>query len=131
VTSQPSPAPLTTEQEAAIRARVAAATPGPWLAEKLADGKPDEWGVFAAAREQNTCIALVWGETEARLMADIPALLAEVDRLRAELVALADAVLDEWFADPDRDSANAARRVMRSLALNTGASPSTAEETGL
>ncbi|MDH6116865.1 hypothetical protein ABH930_000284 [Kitasatospora sp. GAS204A] len=83
-------APLSDEQYAAIRAREAAATKGPWWADshEIYSGPHDIPGLGEWVAE--TCVAdeLERSEANAHFVAsartDVPALLAEVDRLRAE-----------------------------------------------
>jgi hypothetical protein len=80
--------PLTDEQYAAIRAREAAATPGPWAIEWDHDDVTDApfpvslgpIGYLEHHGERDVADA----EFVAHARADVPALLAEVDRLRAE-----------------------------------------------
>lgn len=84
--------PLSPEREAEIRARAEAATPGPWAPDDVYGlVRPTQIDGFAhpcerAAAQQQTATD---AEFIAHSRADVPDLLAEVDRLREEL-ALAD-----------------------------------------
>ena len=78
---------MTDEELDAIRKRCEAATPGPWYW-WMSERPP-----FALGNDQDVNIGVEVAkipdaEFVAAARADIPALLAEVDRLRAELVAL-------------------------------------------
>lgn len=78
---------LTPEHEAAIRGRVAAATKGPWLP------RIDEGDVITDHTWYANIIAKVGGIAEdvafiAHARKDVPALLAELDRVREERDAL-------------------------------------------
>ncbi|GAA1977209.1 hypothetical protein [Kitasatospora viridis] len=107
--------PLTDEQLTAIAARAEGATPGPWTPDedesvwRLHGTHPRipgmKWQILKAAK-QGTPYAEYWpnpadAEFIAAARADVPALLAEVHRLRAERdgartqVAAAQAYADE------------------------------------
>jgi len=83
---------------AAIRARAAAATPGPWRALGTGRAGGDHWYV-CDENQSLASIACNDGENEdqrepdavfiARAREDVPALLDEVDRLRAALAEVA------------------------------------------
>lgn len=77
---------------AAVEARAAAATPGPWVVERCSDGRESisapEWdgGVWVAATEDYaTDYATEDAEFIAHARSDVPALVAEVKRLRDAL----------------------------------------------
>lgn len=77
---------LTSDDLAAIRERAAAATEGPWTwaSHTTADG--DEWAVFDPADHALASNRDGWApdaEFIAHAREDVPALLAEVERLRA------------------------------------------------
>lgn len=92
--------PLTDEQLAAIQAREAAATPGPWAIEWDEDDVTDTpfpvslgpigYLEHRGKREQADA------EFIAAARADVPALLAEVHRLRAELAASQAQLAGVW-----------------------------------
>jgi hypothetical protein len=88
--------PLTDRQLAAMQARESAATPPPWNAVDATDGfvalvRTDG----ADARTLARVAVAADGEFMARARADMPALLAEVTRLRTELDLAREARL-EW-----------------------------------
>jgi hypothetical protein len=94
-----------------IKAREAAATPGPWaianVAPAWASGR-DEWNVVPGVIDQCTsagCGPIVEpadADFIAHARTDVPALLAEVERLRAELAARADDTPNNCLCgDPD------------------------------
>jgi hypothetical protein len=100
----------------AIRARVDAATEGPWTADALA-------GDLDAPSGYRVAEVLAWSDPDAEFIAhartDVPALLAEVERLQARVesanveAATANASADEHFssrlkAESERDEARAA-----------------------
>lgn len=95
---------LTAEEEAAIRARLQNATPGPWYA--CHDGEcpcgfvwsiPEDLIVSMPAHEGDTTLTVEPIKRNAKFIAaartDIPALLAEVDYLRSEMAAVRDVLL--------------------------------------
>lgn len=106
---------MTTEELAAIKARCEAATPGPWIAKRFDPYRsraaiyqtpaaqkvnPLRWQVAAICREARAQDA----EFIAHARADIPALLAEVERLRAALkrvisYSLRQAICDDTLGE--------------------------------
>lgn len=78
---------------AAIRARVEAATPGPWastVAYPHLALQPDDDSIISFNLAANPASDALF---VAHARADVPALLAEVERLRGELSAIADRAL--------------------------------------
>ncbi|MFF2179385.1 hypothetical protein ACFVT8_23480 [Lysinibacillus sp. NPDC058147] len=79
------------EQLNAIKERVANATPGPWESEETAEGhidilSPDEYYTICQTQNENID-CLNDGNTEfiKHAITDVPALVAEVERLRKAL----------------------------------------------
>ncbi|MGY1579204.1 hypothetical protein [Streptomyces sp. MN13] len=122
------PQPLTDARLAEITARVEAATPGPW--------RTDGWEIYQGGEGEAPDLMKWIGETcrvddydgsrnDADFIAhareDVPALLAEVQRLKAELAGARERALHEaadWFdraADAEPDEGYRAR-VMRGAA---------------
>jgi hypothetical protein len=119
---------------AAIRAREAAATPGPWLAhDGNLDYDPRPFWVISQETEQEDSVAEVHvgfredAEFIAHARTDIPALLADRDRLAAELeqmryerrlLGFSRRLLDECAEHPGlgstirRDAADLAQRIV-------------------
>lgn len=79
--------PLTAEQLAEIKARAEAATPGPWKRFRM-----DRFSINNEPLEKHICGVSQESEHDAAFIAhareDIPALLAEVERLRKQLDGL-------------------------------------------
>lgn len=83
---------MTQTELEAIKARAAAATPGPWEFDGKGDIVPDG--------DKSDFVAMIHYSAEdaefiAHARADVPALVAEVERLRAENAKL-DEMLDLW-----------------------------------
>lgn len=99
--------PMTPEALEAIRARLAAATPGPWTLPYHDGALAGPHGASLLGLDVDG-MAIVWARADAELIAhapaDIAALLAEVERLRAEVAErveaerVADARLREWLS---------------------------------
>jgi len=84
---------MTPEELAAIRARAEAATPGPWRGVPGRYILPDDWNHrYTAHQVIEGCIYNPNAENDHAFIAhareDIPALVAEVERLQAELARL-------------------------------------------
>lgn len=101
---------MTEAELAAIEERANAATPGPWVAEpargKWSDGETHCAGIHVAGESWNEIVTTdggVYGPNwpDAQFIAaarsDIPALVAEVKRLRAELAELREDAKDASF----------------------------------
>lgn len=104
------------DELAEIRARAEAATPGPWWVE---DGGPDSGWRIECDRGTVADLRVYTGNGDDALLltrarADIPALLAEVERLRAALQhavdhermtaqAYYDKYHPDWSGDPFKD----------------------------
>jgi hypothetical protein len=94
---------LTNDELAAIRARVEAATPGPWRTHIYPMGESTIYGVGTCGAGPEDLAFIAAART------DVPDLLAEVERLRAELAAVrayysddaSEARMAAWRADPD------------------------------
>lgn len=75
----------------AIKARCEAATEGPWFVDRVGEINDPSWHIADAIRWQGWTNALRFDEDRetaefvAHARADVPALVAEVERLRAEL----------------------------------------------
>lgn len=86
--------PLTAEQLAEIKARAEAATPGPWKRFHM-----DRFSINNEPLEKHICGVSQESEHDAAFIAhareDVPALLAEVERLRAAVGHLLEK--EEWF----------------------------------
>ncbi|MET7975790.1 hypothetical protein ABZW44_22645 [Streptomyces mirabilis] len=80
------PTPLPDQQLAAIEARLAAATPGPWTVSEDYDDVLDSQGAHLASY-WNPSSRIRNGEFIAHARADVPLLAGEVRRLRAEVAA--------------------------------------------
>lgn len=101
---------MTDEELAAIEERADAATPGPWRISRLRDGSDlvmsdgAPAGVVADCRDERGFN----GDPDATFIAaarsDVPALLAEVRRLRASIAAFSDTAECAVEAFENRDS---------------------------
>lgn len=109
ITPDPS-TPLTPEREQEIREREAAATAGPWGRDAArgpyfhSDSPADQFGIRVGdAQFGRGAQALTDREFAANAREDVPTLLAEIDRLRAELAGRPTraAVLREAAKDAD------------------------------
>lgn len=86
--------PMTEEQLAAIKARAEAATPGPWQ-------RVTPYGIGVESGNGPVPLKVAWAaqENDAAFISaareDVPALLAEVERLRAAVGRLREG--EEWF----------------------------------
>ncbi len=84
----------------AIKARAAAATPGPWYVERGGEHGDPFWAIAAILRDPYGDNSLSCGsdrevaEFIAHARTDVPALVAEVERLEAALLA-ADRVISD------------------------------------
>jgi hypothetical protein len=90
---------LRDEELAAIKKRVEAATPGPWAAtgEYFCLAAPDATHVVCFGHDYDDYGDVKGPDAEfiAHARTDVPALLAEVERLRAELANLVGAIAQE------------------------------------
>ncbi|WP_239934219.1 hypothetical protein [Streptomyces sp. CBG31] len=107
--------PLSPEYLAEIAARAEAATAGPWCTDgaEIYQGDEYAWDAFWVGE---TCRAdeADGGTVDAAFIAhartDVPALLAEVERLRAALSSAADAIAEQDDETADWSAKNAALR---------------------
>lgn len=92
---------MTSEELAAIKARAEAATPGPWELASASSGYSNEsdvisqdLGVVAHDVLNNTAVFIAHART------DVPALVAEVERLRALCQRGGKLLNDAWYDAP-------------------------------
>ncbi len=99
------PEPLTDEYLKEIQARVTAAPKGPWKVEPNEYGVPDQVGPVAFIQTWVDAELLPTVEFIGHARADLPALIGEVARLRADRAVRDREVLREAAAELERRAA--------------------------